>query len=340
MPNVDILGPVRVKTREFLLDKITPTICERFLNYLGLVRLGLAVVVGPCPLAHNSDPVEIMALMYIYNPNIGKVYCSGPTHHAVEVFADKVHKVSREVVKPLAESTPVVVCGRSLETEMKAFINHIGRKHLEMDNDRATRFSPCEWLLKIIKFNDFHLLESDSHAMWEFRRVFKGEGKYAALRDFVKNKEAKINSSVRSQIKELLGKIIMEADILCTDPATSGDEKYSEYNKDKAKAVVFVHADSMLQADALLVWGTGCRPCLMRGILPKPEHRPCVAMHKETRNHQPINRFSNLARISELERVKRSGWPCFFTHPKAPLPRSSPPVKTQRPELGFKNVKH
>src|SRR5262249_12976611 len=126
--------------------------------------------------------------------------------------------------------------------------------------------------------------------------------------------EAKTPKGARSDsapalVRDLLIFIIQAARAVCTTPHASGDQVYAEFNAKKAKGVIMDEAGAMLQADALLVWGQGCRPCAKAG---DPRQLPPTVMsHGEKREGRCANMFSDLARVSELEQERRSGWPCF-----------------------------
>ena len=114
---------------------------------------------------------------------------------------------------------------------------------------------------------------------------------------------------VERQVRKLLRSIIMAADAVCTTPHVSGEPIYVDFRTTVAKGIVLEDGGAMRQADALLVWGMGCRPCAMAGDLKGP--RPDVMMHNVSRGGKVVNMYSNLARISELEQFWRIDWPCF-----------------------------
>lgn len=105
-------------------------------------------------------------------------------------------------------------------------------------------------------------------------------------------------------------KIIMQADAVCTTPHLAGDDQlpYYTYNRECAKAVVPEDAGAMHVADALQVWGPGCRPCVLGG---DGQQVPAAIMGRELRNGLAANMFHEQARLSVLAKLERSGWPSF-----------------------------
>lgn len=315
---------------------------KNFETYLGFIPLGLAVILGPTGLRLNTL-LAVTTLLYIYNDGIKKVYCSAPTDTAVTAFAKSLHDLGAATSVALGRGIPLVVRGHPFEVEAEAFINVVSGRPYNTEVDRINEYSKlkwsislsvCEWLLKIVDFEDFRLEATDGTTLLTLRHAFVSEGKYAGLRKFVKARArtgSRTRARAEAQIRELFAEIVMNADAICTIPHTSGEPVYADYNANVAKGVAFADAGAMWQADALLIWGKGMRPAVMAGD-PK-RARPNVLMHNKARKGKAINLFSNLARVSELEQVTRGGWPCFRL--KA---QRSP--NSQNPPIGFRAIKH
>lgn len=273
--------------------------------------------------------LAITALLFIAHPDIGRIYCSAPTHVATSNFAERLHRVGGEISKKCSMSAPLVVRRYAIETEIAAFIKIATRRSRGADADmadpyRATRWSlklsPCEWLLKVVGAGDFRLAPTDSHVLHKLREQFLTERQYDGLRRFVASEisfeavessttKGAMSGSASDLVKELLVCIVMNAHAVCTTPYASGESIYAEYNVEVAKGVILDEASAMLQGDALLVSGPRCRPCGKAG---DPRQLPPAVMTEgEKRNGKCANNFSRLAKISVLEQVKRNGWPCF-----------------------------
>lgn len=65
----------------------------------------------------------------------------------------------------------------------------------------------------------------------------------------------------------------------------------------------------MHEADALLVWGDGCRPCVLAGD--ERQLPPTVMSANEKLGGVCVNMFAYQSTISVLEKLRKSGWPCF-----------------------------
>lgn len=84
-------------------------------------------------------------------------------------------------------------------------------------------------------------------------------------------------------------RIVESADAVFTTPHLAGEHPYDAANA-SADAVILDDAQAMLQADAILAWGAGCRPCAMAG---DPEQMPPTVMTcGEKRGGRCANMFS------------------------------------------------
>jgi hypothetical protein len=92
--------------------------------------------------------------------------------------------------------------------------------------------------------------------------------------------------------------------------SASGDRQYAAFNK-IAKAVVLDDAGAVLQADALQVWDEGCRVCVLAGDEKQLPPKFMTMSKTDKKTGMATNSFAQLARVSVLEQLKRTGWPCF-----------------------------
>jgi hypothetical protein len=158
----------------------------------------------------------------------------------------------------------------------------------------------------------FSLHPTDADSLYTLQRYIQDSPKFRRLRQFVAGEspfEEGNTESLFPMVRDLIEEVIMLADAVCATPFGLSQEPYARFNREEAKAIVLDDAGSMLQADALLVWGQGCRPCVMAG---DPKESPTVPSYGEMRNGRVANMFSEFAKISQLVHVVRMGWPCFI----------------------------
>ncbi|KAJ0386238.1 hypothetical protein COL922a_004759 [Colletotrichum nupharicola] len=107
--------------------------------------------------------------------------------------------------------------------------------------------------------------------------------------------------------------ILDVADALCTTPHVSRDVPYDKFWR-SAGAVVFDEATHLSKSDAVIVWGNTMRPCAMAG---KEGQTPWSGIDPfKTHEDGPhkgdyYNRFGPEAKVSALEFMRTTGWPCF-----------------------------
>ncbi|KAJ3952797.1 hypothetical protein N0V92_010749 [Colletotrichum tropicale] len=114
-------------------------------------------------------------------------------------------------------------------------------------------------------------------------------------------------------IQLLMVDILDVADALCTTPHVSRDAPYDKFWR-SAGAVVFDEATHLSKSDAVIVWGNTMRPCAMAG---KEGQTPWSGIDPfKTHEDGPhkgdyYNRFGPEAKVSALEFMRKTGWPCF-----------------------------
>ncbi|KAI8161746.1 hypothetical protein K4K49_002269 [Colletotrichum sp. SAR 10_70] len=114
-------------------------------------------------------------------------------------------------------------------------------------------------------------------------------------------------------IQLLMIDILDVADALCTTPHVSRDAPYDKFWR-SAGAVVFDEATHLSKSDAVIVWGNTMRPCAMAG---KEGQTPWSGIDPfKTHEDGPhkgdyYNRFGPEAKVSALDFMRTTGWPCF-----------------------------
>jgi len=325
LPHIDIFGSVNGHISAAVTKRVSDE--ARFKKYLEVTRLGIVAIIGFA----GSGKTQLLALtarLYMGHPDIGKLVCSAPTHVATNNFANRLHRICQDIAKETSSRSPLVVRGYAVRTEVAAFIkiaagNSKGAEEDIVDPYKTGRWSlnlsPCEWLLKVVASPGFSLSATDADCLHTLHHHIQDSRKFEGLRQFVAGNTSfsEIESNTKEantetpfeMVRGLLEDIIMLADAVCATPFGLSQAPYAKFNRTEAKGVVLDEAGAMLQADALLVWGRGCRPCIMAG---DPRQLPPTVMtHGETRNGKVVNMFSEFAKLSQLEHVMRMGWPCF-----------------------------
>lgn len=107
--------------------------------------------------------------------------------------------------------------------------------------------------------------------------------------------------SFANKARKLMAEILAVADFVCTTPHASQDKGY-KHIAEGAGAIVLDETGAMSKADALMVWGTQCRPCAMAG---DERQLPPAVMDKER------NLFYDEGSVSILEHFQRTSQPTF-----------------------------
>lgn len=99
-----------------------------------------------------------------------------------------------------------------------------------------------------------------------------------------------------NQFRALIIRVLSIADFVCTTPYAS-QYRWFKHVAEAADAIVLDEAGAMCMADALMVWGTQCRPCAMAG----DERQLAPAVMERERN-----RFCDQAAVSVLEHFQKT----------------------------------
>ncbi|KAK4234512.1 hypothetical protein C8A03DRAFT_37707 [Achaetomium macrosporum] len=307
------------RLQDIIKEGIGADTFDRFCKYMKVTRLGVIPIIEFAEPEKTHMSVHV-ALLFI--KAFGSLYCAAPTHVATSDFAERLFGLGTKVSKQLGWPVPLVVRSYRMKKKLDAFETMVLRRsssHIA-DSYAATksdiRLSPREWLLKTVGAPGYKLAENDPHALHKLHSKFQEDRRYNNLRLFLQGKSGSLwkqpegasdSTEPATLAQELMEEIIVPADAVCTTPYFASQAPYSTFNMTKAKAVVLDEAGAMLEADALLVWGYGCRPCVLAG----EELRPTLMSANETRNGHCVNVFSHQSRVSVLEKLRKNGWPCF-----------------------------
>jgi hypothetical protein len=323
--NILDTGNTEDRLRAIVKDGIGEATFERFCEYMKINRLGVIPIIGfaGSGKTHMSSHVAFLLMRAV-----GPLYCAAPTHVATSNFAERLFDLGVEVSKNLGSNwrAPLVVRGYRVNKELNAF----EKIALQFDSSKVAdpfvstqwnlRLSVCEWLLKVVGAPGYELAETDPQQLHDLRKEFLEKAHYDTLRLWLKGE---LDSGFRGQrdgtldtrspceiAEELMVQIINKANAVCSTPHLASQPPYRLYNMDVAKGVVLDEAGAMHEADALLVWGPGCRPCVLAGD--GRQLLPAVFTHGERRQGRIVNVYSNQSKVSVLEKLRRSGWPCFI----------------------------
>jgi hypothetical protein len=276
-----------------------------------------------------------MALAMFFNPDINKIFGSGPTHVAINNFAERLYQRGAAVVERCNAGKkdgeprvrrPLVVRGHKLKHEVIAFKNIL--KSAVADNSAApeTHWSPpSHWVYALSAANWLSVLlgskaakdsrsepavkelsPDDSASIEELRDELSGSPDYARVRELARGEISWLDYSqgmmlADSDIEALLGKIITRADVLLTTPAAVTAPGFYADVWAKAKAVAIDEAGCMSRADLCSAWGNILRVLVLAGDT--LQLRP-TAM-------EPLNRFKGDLKISALASMQASGIPVY-----------------------------
>lgn len=306
-PRIEIIrqsDPARV---DAILGKLSLDSRQRLLQYLDLCVLGLVGISGFAG-SGKTHMLAVVALLFNTHPAVSHVYVSAPSHVAVSNIAMRIRELGMGLLRRGKWGFPLVVNGRnSLKKETDNFFSLIRRHHGNLSVPAQTQrsakddisLSPCEWLLKVIGFDSYELMDLDrAEVLRTLRREIKLLDYYSTLREFI---AGEVNWVDRSVVEDLLRSIVNGADFVATTPHANGNTLYRHYRA-KADAVVFDEAGGLHKTDALMVWGPTCRMCAMAGD--EKQLGVVVSEHKH-------NKFARHAAVSILQHLKNFGYPCL-----------------------------
>ncbi|KAK5997359.1 DNA replication ATP-dependent helicase/nuclease DNA2-like protein [Cladobotryum mycophilum] len=300
-----------------IINRLFPRDQKRYRNYMSSVPMGLAVISGFA----GSGKTETMALtvaLLIFNPDIGRVYGSGPTNIAIDNLAERTCRVIGDIVSTYNSTKPsyaepicrkIIIRGHELEREIRVFFRIL-----------YTHSIKNIWSVEDVGFKtqDFEALHPDDdvalHRLHEQWQSQPGLSRLLSLaQDEMTTEEYKSGKTVDSDIiRKLMQQILDLAHMVCTTPHISDDSPYKEWNGLKANAVAFDEAGALSRPDALLVWGNDFRPCVLAG-----DDRQLLPIVMTINDRDPkdskryLNRFGPDGQVSLLEFLKYTGWPVY-----------------------------
>ncbi|PNP51834.1 hypothetical protein THARTR1_07603 [Trichoderma harzianum] len=114
----------------------------------------------------------------------------------------------------------------------------------------------------------------------------------------------------RRPSSEFFGHLLWNADILCTTPAISMQEPYSNWKMMRTRGIAVDEAGSISRPDLYRVWGNTMLPCLLGGDDKQLPPAVMTVNDKDIEGYH-TNRLAPDAQLSALEFFRASGWPIY-----------------------------
>ncbi|KAJ4298599.1 hypothetical protein N0V88_003629 [Collariella sp. IMI 366227] len=213
--------------------------------------------------------VSLVAILFPVCPKIGgALYCAAPNHEVTSSFADRLLLCGTNISATTGCPVSLVICGCPIDEDIDAFEASITANPI---------YTPLrQFLLGVaVPFGCAEKPPQNPEELPPWRAA-----------------------------RNLMVKIIMQADTVSITPHVAGDNQspYFTHSSERAKAVVLDKAGMMHVADALQVWGPGCHPCVLGG---DGQQVPAIIMGRELRKGLAVKMFYEQARLSVFAKLER-----------------------------------
>lgn len=265
---------------------------------------------------------------------VGVVYCSAPTHVAVDNFAARLDSVVVRVTKRRnqghEEATRIerklVVRGFAFADEEKAFMNLLQNPHA---GDAAAPTSswtvPSRWTFNLSLA--FWLLvalrspgtrrpdETVPETILALRasidkRIDLGRLRAVATGDISWQEYHDGAMAASDKITGLFKDVMRRASAIATTPARGCQEPFSGWRKALARGIAVDEAANMSRPDLISVWGNTLMPLVLAGD-DKQLSPAVLTMQEKDALGNFVNRFGADGKISPLTFLKTAGWPVY-----------------------------
>ncbi|KAH7146272.1 P-loop containing nucleoside triphosphate hydrolase protein [Dactylonectria macrodidyma] len=319
LPVVNFLQ-IDEKFVDALIQELSAEDRGRFRRYLSNRALGLGIITaGPGFGKTTAIAVATLAM----KASFGKILCSGPSNVAVNVFAQRIDRITTSVTDRYNKGKSdkartrrqLVVRGYKPQDEMDAFLNLL--EHPTDGNNAAPgsgwqlHLSIAFWLLVVLRCPAVRTLHADDNpALHELRRKIEARDDLKALCAVVSgsmpwNVYQKGAQVKRDKLTVLMKEILGAADVLCTTPAMTVDcVPYSTWKK-AAKGLVVDDAGRMTQKSLACLWGENLRPCFLAG-----DSKFAITADRDSTGALP-NRFQYHCKTSPLLFLMATGIPVY-----------------------------
>jgi len=295
-------------------------------KFLPFTRLNLIPIHGFAG-SGKTQMVANFAVLFMARQDIQRLYCSAPTNVATSNLAERIYSISGTGRRHRL----LVIRGYKIGQEVSAFISMVRGESKADDKYKTSSWkaplSAAEWYYKVAMRKRYDIAPNDPPQLQRLRtRLGEMQGEtWAKFREWLDNDGQNVSfpmdGDLYNCVSSSIGSLVVHADAVCTTPLVSATKPWVDFNLQLANAVVLDEAGAMLQADALLVWGAGCRPCVMGG---DPLQRPTVlSFGVRTADDHATNPFAFQMRTSILEFIQRSGYPCFVLNTEYPIAKGN-----------------
>ncbi|KAK1835642.1 P-loop containing nucleoside triphosphate hydrolase protein [Podospora conica] len=318
-----------------IVSEALPADQDRVKSYLSKRHLGIGLIAAPAGTGKTTALCQAILAM-VFNPDIGRVFASGPTNIAVSNLAHRLYQRGVVVVDRYNTAAadkirrPLVVRGFRLQEESRAFRNVL--EHGAADDNAAPKgpwvsgsvwtyaLTPVNWLLVVLRSKAaresksesaaLELHEDDHPALHKLRTELESPlSKYARLSQLVQGeidwseyKRGPGNIVTDDELESLLRRIISYADVVLSTPSQScADGSPYQAAKLAAKGIAIDEAGCLSLPDLCCVWGNTLRPIFLAGDA--EQLLPAVMDRR--------NRFASNLQLSALGFLQGGGFPVY-----------------------------
>ncbi|EWG51823.1 hypothetical protein FVEG_16867 [Fusarium verticillioides 7600] len=283
---------------------------QRFREYLLGRELNIGLIIGPSGSGTTTLGAAAILAMQV---QLGQILCSGPSHEAIDIFADPLDQRARAVA---AWYNTVMPAG----DPKRYYHRMMNFEDLDWTARRGEFADKCHWKLHLSLTYWFLVvmrssvvpplgedskpglvkLQAEIDTRPNLLHWVTGQmdsAKYAATANTVGN------------IEHVLFKVMFQADFLCVHPADTEKSPIPQWKSFIARDLVIGEAGSMSQAEFYGLWGNSLLPCFLFG---DPDQNPVVLTTDEADSDGNLhNRFAADGTVSPLKYLMATGIPAF-----------------------------
>ncbi|KAF5530576.1 DNA helicase [Fusarium napiforme] len=301
---------------------------QRFREYLLGRELNIGLIIGPSGSGTTTLGAAAALAMQV---QLGQILCSGPSHEAIDIFADRLDRRARAVaaryntVMPAGDSKRchhrMVVRMYKLGDELIA-VTKLVRNSEDLDwTARRDEFadkshwklhlSLTYWFLVVMRSGAVPPLDEDSKpGLVKLQAEIDTRPDMLHLRQWVTGQmDSATYATPIITIKDVLFQVMRQADFLCVHPADTEISPIPQWKITIARGLVIGEAGSMSRADFYGLWGNSLLPCFLFG---DPDEKPVVLTTDEADGDGNLyNRFAADGAVSPLKYLMATGIPAF-----------------------------
>ncbi|KAF5573864.1 hypothetical protein FPCIR_13813 [Fusarium pseudocircinatum] len=309
---------------------------QRFREYLLGRELNIGIIIGPPGSGTTTLGAAAALAMQV---QLGQILCSGPSHEAIDIFADRLDQRARAVAARYNTVLPagddkrchhrMVVRMYKPGDELNA-VAQLVKNPEDLDwTARRGEFvershwklhlSLAYWFLVVMRSSAVPPLDEDSKpGLVKLQAEIDTRPDLLHLRQWVTGQmdSAKYaaTAGALSNINQVLWKILCQADFLCVYPSDTETSPIPEWKSTVARGLVVDEAGStnhyISEPSGLLrTLGNSLLPCFLFG---DPDQKPVVLTTDEADGDGNLyNRFAADGAVSPLKYLMATGIPVF-----------------------------